>query len=196
MRGTDRYISVSVGMGNIADRRTSSGEITTLVWTVLLVLGLFVLHVRGDGSAARCMLVFGGMATLAALSGLLQARVRPRPTQTRAWFRTHRELSFRYLVENVSSSGAGQLRSMMLGAVAGLAAVGYVRASEILMGPFLVLLMGLSQVAVPETSQVFHRDSRRLARFCLAFGGRVTSAQQGRRAPRSLATTTTHRRTR
>jgi len=38
---------------------------------------------------------------------------------------------------------------MMLGAVAGLAAVGYVRASEILMGPFLVLLMGLSQVAVP-----------------------------------------------
>ena len=194
MRGTDRYISVSVGMGNIADRRTSSGEITTLVWTVLLVLGLFVLHVRGDGSAANCMLVFGGMATLAALSGLLQAR--PRPTQTRAWFRTHRELSFRYLVENVSSSGAGQLRSMMLGAVAGLAAVGYVRASEILMGPFLVLLMGLSQVAVPETSEVFHRDSRRLARFCLAFGGRVTSAQQGRRAPRSLATTTTHRRTR
>ena len=37
------------------------------------------------------MLVFGGTATLAALSGLLQARVRPRPTQTRAWFRTHRD---------------------------------------------------------------------------------------------------------
>jgi hypothetical protein len=119
----DRYISVSVGMGNIADRRTSSGEITTLVWTVLLVLGLFVLHVRGDGSAARCMLVFGGTATLAALSGLLQARVRPQPTQTRA-------------------------------------PVGADRAPQ---GPD---------------------------------GGRVTSAQQGRRGPRSLATTTTHRRTR
>ena len=71
------------------------------------MLGLFVLHVRGDGSAARCMLVFGGTATLAALSGLLQAR--PRPTQTRAWFRTHRELSFRYLASSVSCGGAGQL---------------------------------------------------------------------------------------
>jgi hypothetical protein len=40
-------------MGNIADRRTSSGEITTLVRTVLLVLGLFVLHVRGAGGLAR-----------------------------------------------------------------------------------------------------------------------------------------------
>ena len=42
----------------------------------------------------------------------------------------------------------------MLGAVAGLAAVGYVRASEILMGPFIVVLMGISQVAVPEASRV------------------------------------------
>lgn len=65
---------------------------------------------------------------------------------------------------------------MMLGAVAGLAAVGYVRASEILMGPFLVLLMGLSQVAVPEASRVFQRSSRRLVRFCLAFGGGQATA--------------------
>ena len=41
------------------------------------------------------------------------------------------EISVRYLVENLSISGAGQIRSYVLGAVAGLAAVGYVRASEI-----------------------------------------------------------------
>jgi O-antigen/teichoic acid export membrane protein len=71
----------------------------------------------------------------------------------------------------VSISGASQLRSFVLGAVASLAAVGYVRASEILMGPFLVVLMGISQVAVPEASRVFHRDSGRLLRFCFILGG-------------------------
>ena len=59
----------------------------------------------------------------------------------------------------------------MLGAVASLAAAGYVRASEILMGPFVVVLAGLSQVAVPEAARVFRRNSRRLLRFCLLFGG-------------------------
>ena len=87
------------------------------------------------------------------------------------WLRAHHQISVRYLVENLSISGASQLRSYVLGAVAGLAAVGYVRASEILMGPFFVVLMGISQVAVPEASRVFHRNSGRLARFCFILGG-------------------------
>ena len=137
---------------------------------MLLVLALVVMHGRAD-SAAHCLLAFGGTATLAALLGMVQARTLPRPLRAVAWLRTHHELSVRYLVENVSSSGASQLRSFVLGAVAGLAAVGYVRASEILMGPFLVVLMGISQVAVPEASRVFHRNSGHLARFCLLLGG-------------------------
>jgi O-antigen/teichoic acid export membrane protein len=151
--------------------RGSGAFLNDLLWTVLLVAGLFVLHERGDGSAARCLLVFGGTATLAGLVGMLQARVLPRPTRAAAWLRAHQDLSVRYLIENVSISGSSQLRSLILGGVAGLAAVGYVRASEILMGPFLVVLMGLSQVAVPEASRVFHRDSHHLTRFCLALGG-------------------------
>ena len=39
------------------------------------------------------------------------------------------------------------------------------------MGPFIVVLMGISQVAVPEASRVFHRDSGHLARFCFILGG-------------------------
>jgi O-antigen/teichoic acid export membrane protein len=150
--------------------RASAAFLNDLFWTVLLVLGLAVMYQRGDGSATRCLLVFGATATLAGLLGMLQARTVPRPAAARSWLRTHRELSVRYLIENVSSSGSSQLRSVILGAVAGLAAVGYVRASEILMGPFLVVLMGISQVAVPEASRVFHRDYRHLTRFCFALG--------------------------
>jgi O-antigen/teichoic acid export membrane protein len=148
----------------------SSAFANDVIWTALLVLALVVLNSRGDGSAARCMLAFGGTATLAALLGAVQASVFPRPKRAAGWLGAHHELSVRYLAENVSISGAALLRSFVLGAVASLAAVGYVRASEILMGPFFVILMRISQVAVPEASRVFHRSGR-LARFCFVLGG-------------------------
>jgi O-antigen/teichoic acid export membrane protein len=154
-----------------ASGRGFSAFINDLFWTVLLVLALFVMHSSGDGSAARCLLVFGGTAALAAVLGAVQARVLPRPIRVWWWLRAHYQISVRYLVENLTMSGASQVRSYVLGAAAGLAAVGYVRASEILMGPFLVILMGISQVAVPEASRVFHRNSGRLARFCFILGG-------------------------
>ena len=156
--------------------RGSASFINDLVWTVLLILSLVVMHAQGDGSAARCLLAFGGTAALAAALGAIQARVLPRPLRARAWLRAHHQISVPYLVENLSISGASQLRSFVLGAAAGLAAVGYVRASEILMGPFFVLLMGISQVAVPEASRVFHRNSRHLARFCFILGGLLAAA--------------------
>ncbi len=159
-----------------AHGRGSSAFINDLLWTVLLVLALIVLQNRGDGSAASCLLAFGGTATLAAALGMVQASVLPRPTRTAGWLRTHHQLSVRYLAENVSISGATQLRAFVLGAVAGLAAVGYVRASEILMGPFFVILMGISQVAVPEASRVFHRASGNLLRFCFVLGGAQAAA--------------------
>ena len=64
------------------------------------------------------------------------------------------------------SSGAS-----VLGVVAGIAAVGYLRGAEILMGPFRGDPSGVSQVAVPEAARVFHRNSRRLPRFCAVLGG-------------------------
>ena len=156
--------------------RGSSAFVNDLIWTVLLVLALVALDSRGDGSAARCLLAFGLTATLAGVLGAVQASIIPRLTGVAGWLRAHRQLSVRYLAENVSISGASQLRSIVLGAVAGLAAVGYVRASEILMGPFLVVLLGISQASVPEASRVFHRNPRNLGRFCFMLGGAQAAA--------------------
>jgi O-antigen/teichoic acid export membrane protein len=55
----------------------------------------------------------------------------------------------------------------MVGALAGLVAVAELRAAEILMGPFMILLAGVSQVAVPEAGRVVGRSPRHLPRFCL-----------------------------
>jgi len=154
-----------------AAHRGASAFINDLFWTVLLVSALVGLHLLGDASAATCLLAFGATASLAAVLGGVQARTIPRPQNAGKWLRTHSGLSVRYLLENLSLSGASQIRAFVLGGVAGLAAVGHVRASEILMGPFYVVLMGISQVAVPEASRVFHRDPTRLSWFCFRLGG-------------------------
>ena len=142
-----------------------------VVWTVLLCLAIVLVHFWAGKTLLDCVLAFGGTATIAALVGVAQAKVLPRPGRASAWLREHRHLSVRYLIENVSASGAGQVRSFVIGGVVGLAAVGYVRAAEIMMGPFLVILMGVCQVAVPEASRVFHQRPTRLIYFCLTLGG-------------------------
>jgi O-antigen/teichoic acid export membrane protein len=158
-----------------ASGRPRAALLNDVVWTVLLLLALVTVHQAGDrgdtAGVVLCLVAFGGTAFTAALFGLYQTRVIPRPGRVVGWLREHRQLSFRYLLENVSASGASQIRSSVLGGVAGIASVGYMRGAEILMGPFLVVLSGISQVSVPEASRVFHRNSRRLPHFCLVLGG-------------------------
>jgi hypothetical protein len=117
------------------------------------------------------VLAWGGASLLAAGCGWLQSRLVPHVSGVHDWLRRHRDLGSRYMVENVSNSGASQLRMYGLGAIAGLAAVGTVRGAELLLGPFLALLMGLNLVAVPEAARVLRRAPEKLARFCLILGG-------------------------
>lgn len=156
--------------------QTSRALVNDLFWGLLLVSSLAGLVVTGRASAAACVLAFGLTGHAAALLGLAQCRVLPRLGLVRRWVTDHRELGGRYLVGNVSIAGARQLRMLVLGAVAGLAAVGDTRAAEILMGPFLVILLGASQVAVPEAAQVLRQAPRRLTRFCFVLGAALATA--------------------
>jgi O-antigen/teichoic acid export membrane protein len=151
--------------------RPAQALLNDVVWTVLLVGALAGLMVTDRADVVGCVVAFGGTAAVAATFGLLQTRIAPRPGAVPAWWRTHLSLGGRYLGENVSIGAAGQVRFVALGAVAGLAAVGEVRAAEILMGPFMVLLMGISQVAVPEAVAVLRRAPHHLRRLCVALGG-------------------------
>ncbi|WP_414169904.1 hypothetical protein ACMATS_32460 [Streptoverticillium reticulum] len=123
------------------------------------------------GTVAAFLLAWGAAAAAAAGYGFLQSGIRPRVTQARGWLREQRDLGSRYLVENVSLSGASQLRAYGLGAIAGVGAVGAVRGAELLLGPFLALLMGLSLVTVAEAARVLRQAPQRLGRFCLLLGG-------------------------
>ncbi|MEU6259387.1 hypothetical protein [Streptomyces sp. NPDC047043] len=140
-----------------------------VVWGIALIPAMVV--AARVGSVAAFVLAWGASATVAAVYGYFQSDIGPRVTEARGWLREQRDLGYRYLVENVSLSGASQLRAYGLGAIVGLGAVGAVRGAELLMGPFLAVLMGLSLVTVPEAARVLRQAPHRLGRFCLLLGG-------------------------
>lgn len=54
--------------------------------------------------------------------------------------------------------------------------MGVVRGAELLLGPFLAVLMGLSLVTVPEAARVLRQAPHRLARFCFLLSGSLACA--------------------
>jgi O-antigen/teichoic acid export membrane protein len=156
-----RFTFFAAGTGRLA-------FLNDLTWGVALVPALAV--AAGSRSVAAFVLAWGLAGTVAAALGCVQSRRLPRPGRSVAWLHEQRELAPRYLVENVSLSAAAQLRLYGLGAISGLAAVGAIRGGELLIGPFLALLMGISVIAVPEASRVRRAAPHRLIHFCLALG--------------------------
>ncbi|CAM5315872.1 hypothetical protein [Streptomyces griseorubiginosus] len=143
--------------------------VNDVVWCVALVPAMVAAaHVDTVGAF---VLAWGASAAVAAGYGCYQSGIRPRMHKARGWLREQRDLGYRYLVENVSLSGASQLRAYGLGAIVGVGAVGAVRGAELLMGPFLAVLMGLSLVTVPEAARVLRQSPHRLGKFCFLLGG-------------------------
>ncbi|WUJ68646.1 hypothetical protein OG809_26495 [Kribbella soli] len=143
--------------------------VSDITWALGLVPLLYL--ASQHASVTRFVLAWGGAGVFAALVSGLQAGILPRPALARRWLSEHRDLSLRYLTENVTLSGAYQLRMYGLGAFAGVAAVGTVRGAEMLLGPFFIVLSGIGLVAVPEAARVLRRSVRALPWFCLALGG-------------------------
>ncbi|WP_375546730.1 hypothetical protein [Streptomyces gossypii] len=162
-----RYSFFAAGTGRKA-------FVNDLVWGAALVPAMVVAaHV---GSVAAFVLAWGGSAAVAAGYGCLQSGIRPQLTGAREWLREQRDLGYRYLVENTCVSGASQLRAYGLGAIVGVSAVGVVRGSELLLGPFLAVLMGLTLVTVAEAARMLRQAPHRLGSFCLLLGGGLAAA--------------------
>ncbi|MET7357867.1 hypothetical protein ABZS76_05405 [Streptomyces sp. NPDC005562] len=162
MQDAWRYSFFAAGAGRKA-------FVNDLVWGIALVPALVV--AARVGGVAAFVLAWGASAAVAAMYGCLQSGIRPRLTGARAWLHDHHDLGLRYLVENVSTSGAAQLRAYGLGAIVGVSAVGVVRGAELLLGPFMAVLMGLSLVTVAEAARVLRQAPHRLGTFCLLLGG-------------------------
>ncbi|NEC39814.1 hypothetical protein, partial [Streptomyces rubrogriseus] len=162
-----RYSFFAAGVGRKA-------FVNDVVWAVALVPAMVV--AARVGSVPAFLLAWGGSAAVAGVYGWFQSGIRPRPAGAREWHRDQRDLGYRYLVENVGVSGASQIRAYGLGAIVGVGAVGVIRGAELLLGPFLAVLMGLSLVTVAEAARVLRQAPRRLGKFCFLLGAGQTVA--------------------
>jgi hypothetical protein len=160
----------------IAAGRSFHAFLNDLIWAVVLIPVLVILVVTGHSSVIEFQLAWGGAAGVAALVGIVQAGLCPWPVNPLAWWRRHRDLNARYLAEFLAIGGASQLNSYGVNAVAGLAAVGALRAGEILMGPVHVLFMGGNVVAVAEGARIGRESPSRLARMSLLVSAAMSIA--------------------
>jgi O-antigen/teichoic acid export membrane protein len=164
-----RYAFFALGRG-------SQAFLNDTIWGLVMVPGLLYLRFSHNENVFWFILVWGSAATVAAAIGPWQARVVPRLTDARKWVSQQRDLAFRYLTVNTTNSGSAQLRAYGIGGLVGLAAVGYVQAANLLMGPFLVVLMGISLVTVPEAARALRKSLRHLRIYCLVLSVSVAVA--------------------
>jgi O-antigen/teichoic acid export membrane protein len=66
------------------------------------------------------------------------------------------------------------LQSYGVSYILGLAALGYIQAANVLMGPFKVIFQGISLIAWPEAARLLRRSPRRLPLFCAAVSTGLT----------------------
>ena len=150
--------------------RGSQAFLNDIVWAAAMLPALLALRLTGHETVFWFVLAWGASANVAAAAGPLQARVIPRILDAWTWVMRHRDLAFRYFAEESVGGATGQLRAYGIGLILGLAAVGSVQAASTLMGPFFVLLMGVTLVVVPEAASVMRNSPRMLWLFCLVIG--------------------------
>jgi O-antigen/teichoic acid export membrane protein len=151
-----------------ADGRGRDAFLNDLVWAVTQLSAFVIAIALGQGTVFWAVIAWGGAATLAAFIGVAQARVVPRPTAARSWTIEHRDLLPAYIGETAAYILSGQLVLYAIGLISGLAVVGAIRATQLLLGPLNVVVQGLYLVAVPEAVRVLRKSARRFVEICIA----------------------------
>lgn len=146
----------------VADARPARAAANDTLWIVLQLIGIGALLVVNDVSALTMVLVWGGSGTVAALIGCWQARALPQPRHVVGWLRHQRAITWRYAAEAVVHRSGTWLVLALVGAVAGLRAVGGLRGAMLLLaGPLNLLFMGASFAFLSEGVRLLHRSPGR-----------------------------------
>ena len=167
-----RYVFIAAG----EPRRAFVNDV---VWAVAQLGTIGWLVSTGDPGVAALLAAWGGSATVAALVGCRQAGLAPRPAGAGRWLRRHRDLWPRLGVEFGAMTGAWQLVMFLAGAVAGLVALGSIRAAQTLFGPLNLAFLTVPLVAVPELTRLRARGGSILRASAVVGGGLCLLALAG-----------------
>lgn len=139
-------------------------------WLALQIPALGLALLGGGDVAATALLAWGAAGAVAALYGARQTGIRIQPGEAGTWFREHRRLIPRYVLEAMASLSSSQIVLFGVGAMAGLVTLGVLRVGQLLIGPVLVVFIGLQLVAVPQAVRALGVSIDRLRRLCLTAG--------------------------
>lgn len=147
-----------------------------LVW--LAVVAAAMPLAPDDASIAWFVLAWGlGGIVGAVLGGLLGPRWDGRPHPWR-WLTDHRNVAVRFLGESTTGQALGHVLMVGLGAIAGLGALGAVRAAQVFLGPLNTLHSGIYLAVVPEGAALRDqpaRMQRRLVKVSVALAAFVAA---------------------
>lgn len=160
MQDTSRYAF-------FAEQRPTDALLTDVAWALSQGGALVVLALSDALSTTSFVAAWG----LGGLAGFTYARSRLRPrvmsigfiSQARRWVRDTSGLSGWLFGQVVVSQALGQVTLMMIGAVAGLAALGGLRATLTLLAPLAILLAAISQFVLPQVETSSDSASRPLS---------------------------------
>jgi O-antigen/teichoic acid export membrane protein len=152
--------------------RGGGAFLNDLVWATSMFATIGFLMSTGRSSIASVTGAWAAAGCLATGVGIWQLRVVPSsPADAWRWLKRQRDLAPRFFTEFAVSIGAANLTFFAIGALAGLAALGQVRAGQIALGPLNVLFAGVGLVTVPESVRLLHESPRRML-----IGSRVISS--------------------
>lgn len=150
-------------------RRPKAMVLNDLLWLVLQI-PLMVLVIWQDGGPTLLMAAWGLSGNLAALVGLVQARVMlGSPAAIRPWLRRHRSLWPFFVLDNLVLQATNVALLVILSLLATLEEVGGARAALLLYTPLTVLARGVVAVAIPEFAR-HARDVGWVRRRSVALG--------------------------
>ena len=150
-----------------ADGRGHLAFLNDLVWGCALAGAIAILLWKGHVTLFSVIFIWGAAATLAAGIGCAQAQGFPRLNRSVRWWNEQRDVAVRFLGEFGAMIGAYQFAIFGIGALAGLKALGTVRAGQIILGPLNVVFMGLGLVSIPEAIRLLQRSHKKMIHGCV-----------------------------
>jgi O-antigen/teichoic acid export membrane protein len=153
--------------GFVANGRSHLAFANDLMFLLLMIPAFAMLIGTSNASVGKLVLAWGGAATVAAVIASISERIPPGVGSTASWLRREGDLAYRYVAEFIAGNGSFQLTLFIVVVLAGLEAVGSLRAGFILFGPVLVIFASALLILVPEGVRILQRGKSLLRRSTL-----------------------------
>jgi len=151
--------------------RGRSAFVNDLTWAIVLAVAFALVLSLGVSAVPMLILAWASGALAGAIVGSVQTGALPRPTHAPAWWREHRAIAPRFAAEALILSAAQPLTLLAIGAIAGLAVVGTMRAGQVLMNAIHIASYGVLLFGVPEGARLLQRSTGHLLRLCAVIAG-------------------------